>query len=31
MVRIITAMVTYVIKWHWRPPASKFSNSRFSK
>jgi len=27
----LTAMVKDVIKWHWRPPASKISNSRLSK
>jgi len=27
----LNAMVTDVIKWHWRPPASKMSNSRLSK
>jgi len=30
-VRILTEMVTDVIKRHWRPPASKMSNSRLSK
>jgi len=28
---MLTAMVTDMIKWHWRPPASKMSNSRISK
>jgi len=30
-VRIPTATVTDVIKWHWGPPATKISNSRLSK
>jgi len=30
-VRILIAMVTDVIKWHWKPTASKMSNSGLSK
>jgi len=27
--KLLYAILTDVIKWHWRPPASKMSNSRF--
>jgi len=30
-VRMLTAMVTDVIKWHWRRPVSKMSRSRLSR
>jgi len=30
-VRILIAMVTDVIMWHWEPLASKMSNSSLSK
>jgi len=28
---MLIAMVTDVIKWHWRPPVPKMSHSRLSK
>jgi len=30
-VRILTAIVTDMIKWHWRPPAWKMSRTNLSK